>query len=177
MGKFSLKKGHEDSPIAEDFFFGESLKNLQLLSKKYQLSYHQIANLLLKYLVKSPYEDAVPLSVFSHSILSPLEALAKYFREERNLSLKEIAGKINRDGKTVWISYAKARKKDPKQLRLEPSDFFIPCSVFQRKKSILESVVAFLKEDAHLSFQQIAALLKRDQRNIWSIYQRSKKNG
>lgn len=41
--------------------------------------------------------------------------------------------------------------------------------------SILESIVRYLKDIRGLKFSQIGALLNRDQRNVWTVYNRSKK--
>ncbi|MEK6879693.1 MAG: hypothetical protein AABY22_08810, partial [Nanoarchaeota archaeon] len=58
------------------------------------------------------------------------------------------------------------------------SDFFIPASIFSNLKlSVLESIVKYLKETLNLTYHNIAVLLKRDERNIWTIYNRAiKKN-
>ena len=51
----------------------------------------------------------------------------------------------------------------------------IPLHIFHDEKlSILEAIVTHLKEHHHLKFKEIALALNRDQRNIWTIYQRSK---
>ena len=43
--------------------------------------------------------------------------------------------------------------------------------------SILESIVRYLKETGSLSYHNIAILLKRDDRTIWTVYKRAlKKN-
>ena len=41
--------------------------------------------------------------------------------------------------------------------------------------SILESIVRYLKDIRNLKFSHIAIFLNRDQRNIWTLYSRSKK--
>lgn len=54
----------------------------------------------------------------------------------------------------------------------------IPTEILKDTKfSVLESLVKFLKEEKQLTYVQIADLLNRDQRNIWTIYQRVQKKG
>ena len=52
----------------------------------------------------------------------------------------------------------------------------VPPSIFRKNPlSILEAVVKFLKEDAGYTYHQIGVLLNRDERNIWTVYDRAKK--
>ena len=51
----------------------------------------------------------------------------------------------------------------------------IPLSIFKDKRlTVLESITIYLKEK-EMKFSEIAKLLERDQRNIWTIYSRAKK--
>jgi len=53
---------------------------------------------------------------------------------------------------------------------------YIPIeTVRDRTFSILESVVKFLKEKRALTYHEIAVLLNRDDRTIWTVYNRVKK--
>jgi hypothetical protein len=52
----------------------------------------------------------------------------------------------------------------------------VPTSVFKdRSVSVLESMVRFLKEKHNLTYHEIAVLLNRDDRTIWTVYSRVKK--
>ena len=52
----------------------------------------------------------------------------------------------------------------------------IPISIFSNDKlSTLETVVKYLKENVALKLVDIATLLNRDQRAIWTTYNNSKK--
>jgi predicted transcriptional regulator len=52
----------------------------------------------------------------------------------------------------------------------------VPLSVLtDRKLSILEVIVEYLHEKKSLSFHEIAVLTKRDDRTIWTCYNRAKK--
>ncbi len=58
----------------------------------------------------------------------------------------------------------------------EEKEIFIPLSaVTDRDVSILERVVEFLKEEQKLSFHEIAVLLNRNDRTIWTAYNRARK--
>lgn len=55
-------------------------------------------------------------------------------------------------------------------------DVSIPVSVISdRSLATLESVVEYLKEKKNLSYHEIAVLLKRDDRTVWTCYSRAKK--
>lgn len=52
----------------------------------------------------------------------------------------------------------------------------IPSFVFKdRRLKVLEVLVEYLKEDCNLSYHEIAILLNRDDRTIWTVYQRALK--
>jgi hypothetical protein len=52
----------------------------------------------------------------------------------------------------------------------------IPVSVLaNRSVATLEAVVAYLKEKCNLSYHEIAVLLHRDDRTIWTCYHRVQK--
>ncbi len=52
----------------------------------------------------------------------------------------------------------------------------IPSNIFQdRSLSVLEIMVEYLKEQKGLSYHEIAILLNRDDRTIWTVYSRVKK--
>lgn len=52
----------------------------------------------------------------------------------------------------------------------------VPTSIFtDRILSPLEAVVEYLKERHNFSFREISIILNRDERNIWTVYNRAKK--
>ncbi len=54
--------------------------------------------------------------------------------------------------------------------------FNVPITVISdRSLSVLEAIVEYLHEKKSLSFHQIAVLTKRDDRTIWTCYDRAKK--
>jgi hypothetical protein len=58
---------------------------------------------------------------------------------------------------------------------IDTSKIFIPLDIFaDRRLSSLEVIVEYLKEKRHLTFHKIAVMLNRDDRTIWTTYNRAK---
>jgi hypothetical protein len=58
----------------------------------------------------------------------------------------------------------------------EIGKYSIPLEVVcDREVSIFETIVEFLKDKYGLTYHEIAVLLKRDDRTIWTVYNRAKK--
>ncbi|MDD9952762.1 MAG: sigma-70 region 4 domain-containing protein [Candidatus Woesearchaeota archaeon] len=54
----------------------------------------------------------------------------------------------------------------------------IPSFIFRdRSLAALEAIVVYLKDSQGLTYAQIARLLNRDDRTIWTTYTRAKKKG
>lgn len=145
------------------------LKNsLNKLSKKYELSTSQLTNIL---------EDniEIPSSIYQDKILSTLESTVRYLKENLNLKYSQIGSLLNRDERTIWVTYHNSIKKSKtKQIILEGIN--IPIKVLStRKFSILESSIGYLKEIHNLKFSEISKLFSLDQRTIWTCYNRYKK--
>ncbi len=116
-------------------------------------------------------EQEIPLSIFTKQ-LGGLEAVVKYMKENLELTYKEISELIYRDQRTVWSAYNKAKQKISEEL-IEDSKITIKTGIFSEKLTVLETVVAYLKQK-QLRNKQIAELLNRDERNIFTIYSRAK---
>jgi hypothetical protein len=55
-------------------------------------------------------------------------------------------------------------------------DLVIPSHILRdRKLSALEAIIEYLKEVRKLNYREISTILNRDERNIWTIYNRAKK--
>jgi hypothetical protein len=117
----------------------------------------------------------IPISIFNNKYLTTFEALVKYLREENHLTYQKIADLLHRKKTTIATTYKRSTSKCSKNLILKHSKFSIPMTVFSNKLSILEAIVKHLKEGYHLSNHQVAVLLKRDDRTIWTVYSRAKK--
>lgn len=118
----------------------------------------------------------IPVSVFSNTKLSGLELVCKYLKDELNINFSEISRLLNRDYRTVWTTYTAASKKHKGALSVPRSRYFFPTLVLtDRRLSVLESIVSYLKDELGLRFSEIASELHRDQRNIWTVYRRAAK--
>ena len=52
----------------------------------------------------------------------------------------------------------------------------IDTKIFRKTKlTIFEALVKHLKDDLGMNFHEVGNLLDRDERNIWTVYNRSKK--
>ena len=122
----------------------------------------------------SAEKELLPVSIFNAK-LTVLESVVKYLKEEKNLSLHKISILLNRDERNVWHIYSSSKKKFSEKFILQNVKFLIPISIFSGKLSALESVVVYLKEKRFLSYHEIAVLLSRDDRTIWTVYSRARK--
>ena len=152
------------------------LSTLEYL-KKQGLSSEEIVKLVDKLLgVEIEEEVKVPISVFMNDKLSSLETIVKYLRENLLLSFKQIAALTNRNDVALAVSYRNARKKMEERFVEEISVYHIPVKILQdRKLSVLENIVSYLKDNFGLAYHKIAILLNRNDRTIWTVYQRAEK--
>ena len=56
-------------------------------------------------------EAVVPTYILKDRSVSVLEAIVEYLKDNEKLSLHEIALLINRDDRTIWTVYDRAKKK------------------------------------------------------------------
>ena len=81
----------------------------------------------------------------------------------------------NRDDRTIWATYDHAKKKLADKFIIDEIKHTIPLEIFQNRKfSVLELISKYLHEDVGLSYHEIAVLLNRNDRTIWTVYQRYK---
>jgi len=95
------------------------------------------------------------------------------------MTYHEIALLVGRNDKTIWTCYSRARKKrsEKEKIALSFEDVIeIPIDIFKnRTLAPLESITSYLKDNKGLSFHEIAVLLNRDDRTIWTCHNRAKK--
>ena len=119
-------------------------------------------------------ETFIPCSIFQKG-LSSLEVISKYLIEEKKLDVKKISRLLNRSYANIWNSYKRAQKKSSPVLETNDSSILIPASILKNTRlSVLESIVAYLKENVHLAYHEIAKTLKRDDRTVWTVYKKAK---
>lgn len=57
-----------------------------------------------------------------------------------------------------------------------PSKFYLDFSIFRNNKlTTFEAIVKYLKEEKGFTYRKIGLILGRDERNIWTVYNRGKK--
>jgi len=140
-------------------------KQLQALARHLQESYGYTPEGIAQ-LIQG--EHNVPATVFSCE-LSPLQALVTYLKTVQNKDLKWIAKELKRSYRAVWGALQK------ENIQPEPTTYFLPLSIFNEKYSILEAAVVHLHDHYGLKYSSIGRLLKKDDRTIWTTYQRAKK--
>jgi predicted regulator of amino acid metabolism with ACT domain len=137
---------------------------LNELSAKYNLSYEEIFSQI--------HKIRIPVSLFSTD-LSGFEIISKYLVENIGLKYSQIANLTKRNRQGVYQAYKHATRKHPAKFIPRYSEHDLPIQIFSSNYSILESVVKYL-HDMGLSFSEIARLIKRDQRTVWTVNKRAK---
>ena len=164
------KKGENRISLSSsEILKDEEFIGLRELYSRLKLKYDKVVilNLLEE-------ELFIPLSIFNKK-LSSLEVISKYLFENRNLSLKKISLLLGRSNKNIWNAYNKSKRKFPAKLVVKES-ILIPVSVLRNLNfTLLENIVVYLKENLRFNYHEIAVLLQRDDRTIWTVYSRVKK--
>lgn len=163
-----LGEAHALFSVEDRALFEKMKEILRILQDKYGLSKSQLSDLLSGELL-------FPDSVFSKK-LTPLHSVVKYLKENKALSYGQIAELISRDQRNVWRIYHDAKKRHSSPFLTEHSKRWIPISILSHDVySAQEALVVYLRDVTELSFREIAQLLKRDDRTIWTVYMRAKK--
>jgi len=168
----NLRKEDKRS-VSSDFYKDDDVKILRLLLKKLKDKYNITSTDILNL---SQEEILIPSTIFSDK-LSPLETDVKYLKENLELDYPKIAEALSRDRKVVWQAYKNSFKKMPKRLKVKETRYNVPVSVFKTELSTLEAIVVYLKDNFNLSYHQIGNLIKRDERTVWTVYNRAQKKG
>jgi len=95
-----------------------SLRNISDLLKRDERNiWHTYDNVKKKYsnrLKSEISEKLVPVSIFGNRKLSAFENLVFYLRTELKLRCSEISRLLDRDARTIWTIWSRARKKNAK---------------------------------------------------------------
>jgi hypothetical protein len=144
---------------------------LDLAKIRHILSKHSLSPEMLPGLLSNP-SFGVPVSIF-RSRAGPLGALV-CFLKQKGLRFSDIARLLSRDQRTIWATYNKYPNKQG--LELDYS-LCMPVELFSdRRLSIMEALVYYLKSVNNLRLIEIATLLSRSNKTIWCFYSRAKKN-
>jgi len=140
---------------------------IENFSHKHNISAENILELIKK--------QRVPTTIFNDK-LSPLETIVKYLKEEQKKTLTEISKILNKKVSIIWLAYNNSKKKYPQRLQETHGIYDIPLDkLYSKKLSLLERICVYLKDHYSLNYHKIGLLLKRDERTIWTAYNRAKK--
>lgn len=122
------------------------------------------------------HKPKIPLSIFCDKKLGVLETITKYLKENLSLKYCQIAKILNRDERTIWVSYHNALKKKKESFYVNNVEQNIPINIFsERNNGPLENLVVYLKDNLHLSFKEISERIKRDYTTVYLSYNNGKK--
>lgn len=119
----------------------------------------------------------ISLSLLSSKDITILGSVIIYLKDQKKLNYHEIGITINRDERNIRTLYLLARERqlEAEEEKIE-TEISIPISIFAAEKiSALESITVYLHDKLELRFSEIAGLLQRDQRTIWTVYHRARK--
>lgn len=120
-------------------------------------------------------DPAIPISIFVQE-LTVLEAVTKHLHEHHKLRFVEIAELLARSPRSIWGSYRIAEKRYPAQLPIDPRAIRIPVKKFSHDALSPSQVLVMILSDEHkIRLPDIADLLHRDNRTIWTMYNSGKK--
>ncbi len=121
----------------------------------------------------SKFSIEIPLGIFKENI-GAAETLCKYLKENKGMRFAEIARTLNRDRRTIGLNYKNSTRVKEK-IEIENGEIFAPVEIFaDRRLSILESAVYYLKVEGYKNVE-ISKMLGKDQRNVWTLYSRAMK--
>ncbi|MBI4141450.1 hypothetical protein HY484_00835 [Candidatus Woesearchaeota archaeon] len=142
------------------------------LKTKYKLNEQEIEQYFRK---EKPAKEptTIPATIFN-DVLSPFETIVKYLKEVKGLRLVEIAKLTGRDQRAIGVTYKAATKKQPEKITPTTTRYTIPLEILNNKTlSVAEHIVKNLKETYELSYHEIAQILKRNDRTVWTLYNRA----
>lgn len=116
----------------------------------------------------------IPYSVFKDEKLSAFELVVKYLKEIMGLRNITISKILNRNPKTVWVTYNNCKRKSKKPLQLD-SEYAFPVKILsERKLSVLESIVVYASEVLDMDLENISSLTHRKKITIITILRRAR---
>ncbi len=114
---------------------------------------------------------SIPVSIFD-SEMPPLEAVTLYLNS--CYSVNDISQLLKRSQKTIWTTLKNAKSRGF-ELNISGTER-VPLQILaDRQFSILESTAKYLREEKGLRLIDIANLLSKDRRLVWTVYDRAKK--
>ena len=126
-------------------------------------------------------EYTIPLELLKRN--SSLQAIVLYLKNNHDLNFSTIAKLLNRDPRTIWTTYTKAKESINtinREIHINDKSnatrYTFPVAILSsRNMSVLESIVFYMKNTYELSYQEISTLLEKNYRTIWTVYARAMK--
>jgi hypothetical protein len=149
-------------------------ENLLKLQEKHKVSFKESFKIIEKR-KQDQTKPLLPVDLFSQRKLSSFEVIVKYLKENKILDYKEISLLTGRSYDCVAVTYRNTKKKHSKKITAN-SNVRIPITIFSENNlSVLENIIVYLKESLKKKFVEIAFLINRDQRTVWTVYSRANK--
>lgn len=153
---------------------------LRFLENHYAVSPQDVLKLVRERERQKKEEESqyIPVSLFTAAPVSSLEAITLYLRDVKQLKFSAIGSLLGRNHIALSATYRAAKKKYSLKLHVREAEYQIPCTILKtRKLSVLETIAVYLKDAYKLSNNDIAKLLHKDPRTIWTVLTRAKKKG
>jgi len=123
---------------------------------------------------KEADKSKIPLEIFS-SNLGALEALVKYLRENLNFKYKYINEISNKSIGALGKTYASASLKQKEKFVIKDFKNSIDIEIlFAEGFTVLANIILFLRDSKAMKFSEIAALLSRNVKSVWTVYHNAK---
>lgn len=133
---------------------------------------------LQSYLEQRGKTPSIPITVFAHNQLAPLQALVKYLKENLGYANHTIARLLGRSQKTIWQTYSDSLRVVKEPLTYGSAKISIPFSIFVPSKlTIFEQLIIYLKDQLGYTYHSVGLLINRNERTIWTVYRRALKKG
>lgn len=135
--------------------------------------------ILKEYLLEKKFESEenqnIPVSIFRKGI-SPLRAVIKFLKENKDYSFSRISKIINRNPRTIWTEYehVKSTERFSKRDISSETIYIGTVNLAKRRLAPLEAISMELKL-ADFSNKEISLLLNKSQKTIWTVINRAEK--
>jgi len=155
--------------LQNNVVYNNSISTLSQISPAQDISY---STKLQEPITTLSEEKVVPLSIIFGK--SSLESIVLYLKDFLGLKFNDIAGLLNRDQRTIWVTYSNAKRKGLILDITNNSQLMLPLSIFcSRNFSVLENIVLHLRTTHSLSFNQISDLIGKNYQTVRTVYKRA----
>jgi hypothetical protein len=154
--------------------FKNKLDNLNNMLNEIESTYGKDFSDIIN-LIKNKRElkkNFFPITILNKK-LGVTESIVRYLKDELGWNYKEISSITHRNEAVVGVMYRNSLKKYHGKLTINETNTHIPFTIFSKQFTAFESIILYLKEKEELRYSEIAKITGRDQRTIWTIYNRA----